>query len=40
MYGIVLAAALWMTIDLDYPRYGFIRTNITPMVETLAGMKL
>ena len=39
MYGIVLAAALWMTIDLDYPRYGFIRTNIAPMVETLAGMK-
>lgn len=40
MYGAVLAAALWMTIDLDYPRYGFIRTNIAPMVETLAGMKL
>ncbi|MBY0318127.1 MAG: hypothetical protein K2X72_05335 [Reyranella sp.] len=40
MYSAVLAAALWMTIDLDYPRYGFIRTNIAPMVETLAGMKL
>lgn len=39
MYGVVLAAALWMTIDLDYPRYGFIRTNIAPLVETLAGMK-
>jgi len=40
MYGVVLAAALWMTIDLDYPRYGFIRTNIAPLVETLAGMKV
>jgi len=39
MYGIVLAAALWMTVDLDYPRYGFIRANIAPLVETLAGMK-
>jgi hypothetical protein len=38
-YGVVLAAALWMTIDLDYPRYGFIRANYAPLVETLAGMK-
>jgi hypothetical protein len=39
MYGVVLAAALWMTIDLDYPRYGFIRANHAPLIETLAGMK-
>lgn len=38
-YGIVLATALWMTIDLDYPRYGFIRANKAPLVEALAGMK-
>lgn len=38
-YGVVLAAALWMTIDLDYPRYGFIRANNAPLVEALAGMK-
>jgi len=39
LYGIVLAAALWMTIDLDYPRYGLIRATIEPLVETLGAMK-
>ncbi|MFZ5784270.1 MAG: hypothetical protein ACOY4R_29085 [Pseudomonadota bacterium] len=39
LYGLVLAASLWMTIDLEYPRYGLIRSNVTPLVETLAGMK-
>src|SRR5215468_4559365 len=27
VYGVVLAAALWMTIDLDYPGIGFIRVS-------------
>jgi hypothetical protein len=38
VYGAVLAAALWMTIDLDYPGIGFIRVSNRPMVEALAGM--
>jgi hypothetical protein len=38
VYGIVLAAALWMIIDLDYPRFGFIRVSNLPLVETLAAM--
>ncbi|MFO1084791.1 MAG: hypothetical protein U1E21_09525 [Reyranellaceae bacterium] len=39
IYGFILSIALWMTIDLDYPRYGLIRTNIAPLAETLASMK-
>lgn len=39
MHGLVLAAALWMTIDLDYPRYGLIRATIAPLIDTLGGMK-
>lgn len=39
VHGLVLAAALWMTIDLDYPRYGLIRATFAPLVEALAGMK-
>ncbi|MCA0303182.1 MAG: DUF4239 domain-containing protein [Proteobacteria bacterium] len=39
LYGVVLAAALWMTIDLDYPRYGLIRASIDPLIETLGGMR-
>lgn len=38
VYGVVLAAALWMTVDLDYPRFGFIRVSNLPLVETLAAM--
>jgi hypothetical protein len=38
VYGLVLAVALWMTIDLDYPGIGLIRVNNLPVVETLAGM--
>jgi hypothetical protein len=38
VYGIVLAAALWMIVDLDYPRFGFIRVSNLPLVETLAVM--
>jgi hypothetical protein len=39
VYGAVLAVALWMTIDLDYPGIGLIRVNNLPLVETLAAMK-
>jgi uncharacterized membrane protein YcfT len=36
--GAVLAIALWMTIDLDYPGTGVIRVSNLPVVETLAAM--
>jgi hypothetical protein len=39
VYGAVLAIALWMTIDLDYPGIGIIRLSIRSLVETLAAMK-
>ena len=39
VYGVVLAVALWMTIDLDYPGIGIIRVINRPVVETLAAMK-
>ncbi len=38
VYGVVLALALWMTIDLDYPGIGLIRVSNLPVVETLAAM--
>jgi hypothetical protein len=38
VYGVVLAVALWMTIDLDYPGIGIIRPSNLPIVETLAAM--
>ena len=38
VYGAVLALALWMTIDLDYPGIGIIRVNNVSVVETLAAM--
>ena len=37
VYGIVLAVALWMTIDLDYPGIDLIRVSNLPVVETLAA---
>lgn len=39
VYGTVLAAALWMTIDMDYPGGGMIRLSNRPVVEALAAMK-
>ena len=39
VYGAVLAVALWMTIDLDYPGIGIIRVSNLSVVETLAAMK-
>jgi hypothetical protein len=38
VYGAVLAAALWMTIDLDYPGIGIIGVINRPVVEALAAM--
>jgi hypothetical protein len=38
VYGVVLAAALWMTVDLDYPGIGIIRVSNRPVVEALAAM--
>jgi hypothetical protein len=38
VYGAVLAVALWMTIDLDYPGIGLIRVSNIPVVEVLAAM--
>ncbi|MEW6436794.1 MAG: hypothetical protein AB1508_06430 [Pseudomonadota bacterium] len=38
VYGVALAVALWMTIDLDYPAVGLIRVSNVPVVEALAAM--
>jgi hypothetical protein len=39
VYGVVLAIALWMTIDLDYPGMGTIQLTNRSFLETLATMK-
>jgi hypothetical protein len=39
VYGAVLAIALWMTIDLDYPGVGAIGLSNRSYAETLAAMK-
>jgi hypothetical protein len=39
VYGTALAAALWMTIDMDYPGFGMISVSNRPVVEALATMK-
>jgi hypothetical protein len=39
VYGAALAAALWMTIDMDYPGGGMIAVSNRPVVEALAAMK-
>ena len=39
IYGAVLALALWMTIDLDYPGIGLIKVSNVPVAEALAAMK-
>jgi hypothetical protein len=39
VYGVVLAIAMWMVIDLDYPRRGVLQVPSTPLVETLDAMK-
>ena len=39
VYGVVLAVALWMTIDLDYQGIGIIGLSNRGLAETLAAMK-
>ena len=39
VYGFALAAAIWMTLDLDRPRHGTIQVSVQPLVDTLASMK-
>jgi hypothetical protein len=39
VYGVVLATALWMTIDLDYPGIGIIKVVNRPTADALAAMK-
>jgi hypothetical protein len=39
VYGVVLAVALWMTIDLDYPHIGIIGLSNRSLVEILAAMR-
>jgi len=39
VYGVVLAVALWMTIDLDYPGIGTIGLGNRSFVDALAAMK-
>lgn len=39
VYGFALAAALWMTLDLDHPRQGTIQISVQPLVDTLTSMK-
>jgi hypothetical protein len=38
VYGFVLAAALWMTIDLDHPRWGSIQASVQPLIDARASM--
>ena len=39
VYGAVLAVALWMTIDLDYPGVGTIGLSNRVLVDALAAIK-
>ena len=39
VYGAVVIVSLWMTIDLDRPRHGFIRVSEQPFVDLVASMK-
>lgn len=38
-FAVVSAASLWMTIDLDRPRHGFVRTSEQPYIDLLASVK-
>lgn len=38
-FGLVSAASLWMTVDLDRPRHGFVRASEVPYIELLSSMK-
>ena len=36
--SVLVASALWLTIDLDYPRVGLVRINTTPLVELVDSL--
>lgn len=36
--AMLVAATLWIILDLDYPRLGFIQVSDAPLREALAGM--
>ncbi len=38
-FAVVSAASLWMTIDLDRPRHGFLRATNQPYIDLLGSMK-
>ena len=38
-FAVVAAASLWMTIDLDRPRHGFVRSSEQPYLDLLDSMK-
>lgn len=38
VYGAVIVVSLWMTIDLDRPRHGFIRVSQQPFVDLIASL--
>lgn len=37
-FAVVAAASLWMTIDLDRPRHGFVRASELPYTELIQSM--
>jgi hypothetical protein len=37
--GVLIAATLWITLDLDYPRAGLIRITDSPLRELRAGLE-
>lgn len=37
-FNLLVAMSLWATIDLDYPRRGLIRTDLTPLIEVRESM--
>lgn len=39
VYALILAVALWMTMDLDRPLHGLIQLNVKPLTDALAAMK-
>ncbi|MBM3647271.1 MAG: hypothetical protein FJX11_05710 [Alphaproteobacteria bacterium] len=38
LFGVVAAASLWVTVDLDRPRLGFIRVSDLPYLDLLQSM--
>jgi hypothetical protein len=38
MYGVVITLIIYVIVDLEYPRYGLIRLDLTQ--ELLAGVRV